>query len=400
MNWREQFPIFAQPGPRLAYLDSAASSQKPEAVISAMDEIYRHQYANVHRGVHRLSQRLSQRYEDTRGTVARFINAPSAEEIIFTKGTTETLNLLAFSLSALVLKPGDVVLISALEHHANIVPWQQACRRHGATLRVIPMNDDGQLDLTNLEELLAGVKILSLTWVSNVLGTVNEVAPLLAAAQARGIYRIIDGAQAVAHLKTDVQALDCDFFCFSGHKLYGPTAVGVLWGRRALLEQMPVYQSGGDMILSVSFAETTFAPVPAKFEAGTPPIVEVIGLGVAIDWVEQQGLENLHRHSEELRRGLRDELKQLGGVSILGDNPSAVAVLSFLIDGVHPHDGGTICDEFNVALRVGQHCAEPLMQRLGVPATMRASFAAYNEWADVEQLLTAIKEAQRLFRFS
>lgn len=398
MGWREQFPIFAGPGPRLAYLDSAASSQKPAVVIDAMDEIYRHQYANVHRGVHQLSQRLSQRYEDSRDTVARFINAPSAAEIIFTKGTTEALNLLAFSLGSLALQAGDVVLISALEHHANIVPWQQACRRTGAVLRVIPIDEAGQLDLGNLEELLAGVKILSLTWVSNVLGTVNDVAPLLAAARARGIYTIIDGAQAVAHLPTDVRALGCDFFCFSGHKLYGPTAVGVLWGRRELLEQMPVYQSGGDMILSVSFTETTFAPVPAKFEAGTPPIVEVIGLAAAIDWVQAQGLANLHHHSEQLRHSLREELMALGGISLIGDNPSAIGVISFLIDGVHPHDGGTICDQFNVALRVGQHCAEPLMNRLGVPATMRASFAAYNEPADVAQLLQAVKEAQRIFR--
>ncbi len=398
-SWRRDFPIFGRTirGAPLSYLDSAASTQKPAAVIEAMDAVYRHEYSNVHRGVHFLSQQLSARYEAVRTTVAAFINAPSADEIIFTKGTTEALNLLAASLGEWALRPGDVVLIGALEHHANIVPWQIACRRAGATLRVIPVDDTGTLILDDLDGLFAGVKILSLGWVSNALGTLNDVARLVAAARRVGAHSIIDAAQAVAHLPTDVQALGCDFLAFSGHKLYGPTAVGVLWGRRELLEQMPVYQSGGDMILSVSFAETTFAPVPLKFEAGTPPIVEVIGLGVAIDWLRQQGLDNLHRHEEALRLEAEAELAARPGVRIIGTSPAKAAVISFVLDGIHPHDAGTVFDSLGVAVRVGHHCAEPVMQRFGVPATIRASFAAYNDRDDVHSLLQAVAETQKIF---
>lgn len=398
-SWRRDFPIFGRTirGAPLSYLDSAASTQKPAAVIEAMDAVYRHEYSNVHRGVHFLSQQLSARYEAVRTTVAAFINAPSADEIIFTKGTTEALNLLAASLGEWALRPGDVVLIGALEHHANIVPWQIACRRAGATLRVIPVDDTGTLILDDLDGLFTGVKILSLGWVSNALGTLNDVAQLVAAARRVGAHSIIDAAQAVAHLPTDIQALGCDFLAFSGHKLYGPTAVGVLWGRRELLEQMPVYQSGGDMILSVSFAETTFAPVPLKFEAGTPPIVEVIGLGVAIDWLRQQGLDNLHRHEEALRLEAEAELAARPGVRIIGTSPAKAAVISFVLDGIHPHDAGTVFDSLGVAVRVGHHCAEPVMQRFGVPATIRASFAAYNDRDDVHSLLQAVAETQKIF---
>lgn len=398
-SWRRDFPIFGRTirGAPLSYLDSAASTQKPAAVIEAMDAVYRHEYSNVHRGVHFLSQQLSARYEAVRTTVAAFINAPSADEIIFTKGTTEALNLLAASLGEWALRPGDVVLIGALEHHANIVPWQIACRRAGATLRVIPVDDTGTLILDDLDGLFTGVKILSLGWVSNALGTLNDVAQLVAAARRVGAHSIIDAAQAVAHLPTDIQALGCDFLAFSGHKLYGPTAVGVLWGRRELLEQMPVYQSGGDMILSVSFAETTFAPVPLKFEAGTPPIVEVIGLGVAIDWLRQQGLDNLHRHEEALRLEAEAELAARPGVRIIGTSPAKAAVISFVLDGIHPHDAGTVFDSLGVAVRVGHHCAEPVMQRFGVPATIRASFAAYNDRDDVHGLLQAVAETQKIF---
>lgn len=398
-SWRRDFPIFGRTirGAPLSYLDSAASTQKPAAVIEAMDAVYRHEYSNVHRGVHFLSQQLSARYEAVRTTVAAFINAPSADEIIFTKGTTEALNLLAASLGEWALRPGDVVLIGALEHHANIVPWQIACRRAGATLRVIPVDDTGTLILDDLDALFTGVKILSLGWVSNALGTLNDVARLVAAARRVGAHSIIDAAQAVAHLPTDVQALGCDFLAFSGHKLYGPTAVGVLWGRKELLEQMPVYQSGGDMILSVSFAETTFAPVPLKFEAGTPPIVEVIGLGVAIDWLRQQGLDNLHRHEEALRLEAEAELAARPGVRIIGTSPAKAAVISFVLDGIHPHDAGTVFDSLGVAVRVGHHCAEPVMQRFGVPATIRASFAAYNDRDDVHSLLQAVAETQKIF---
>ncbi|MDO4435914.1 MAG: SufS family cysteine desulfurase [Cardiobacteriaceae bacterium] len=397
--WRSQFPIMSQSirGKALCYLDSGASTQKPECVIEAMNEVYRYQYSNVHRGVHALSQNLSLRYEKVRETVAGFVNAKREEEIVFTKGTTEALNLLAHSLSEMVLAKNDVVLISALEHHANIVPWQIATKRFGASLRVIPVNDDGELVWDNLEQLFEGVKILSITWVSNALGTVNPIKALIDYAKARGVYTIIDAAQAVAHIETDVQALDCDFLVFSGHKIYAPTGVGVLYGRHELLEKMPVYQSGGDMILSVSFEETIYAPAPLKFEAGTPPIVEVIGLGVALDWVKEQGIKALGEHEESLRLQAESALQSIDGVRIIGTAREKAAVISFVLDGIHPHDAGSIFDDFGVAVRVGHHCAEPVMKRFGVPATIRATFAAYNHQGDVAQLIEAIHRTQALF---
>lgn len=396
---KNEFPIFSRTihGKPLTYLDNAASTQKPLAVIEAMDDCYRHHYSNIHRGVHHLSQQLSARYDAVRAQVARFVNASRAEEIIFTKGTTEALNLLASSLGELVLKPGDRVLLTALEHHANIVPWQRACQRFGADLAVLPIDDDGALDSSRFDELLDGVKIFSAALVSNALGTINDLAPLIARAKARGIITVIDAAQAVAHIPLDVQALGCDFLAFSAHKHYGPTGVGVLYGRYDLLDAMPPYQSGGDMILSVSFERTLYAAPPAKFEAGTPPIVEVIGLGAALDWLTAKGVANLGAHEETLRTAAEAALRELPGLRLIGTAPHKAAVISFTLDGIHPHDAGTVLDQHGVAVRVGQHCAEPVMRRFGIPATIRASFAAYNDHDDIDRLVAAVRATQELF---
>ena len=396
---KHEFPIFSRTihGKPLTYLDNAASTQKPRAVIEAMDDCYRHHYSNIHRGVHHLSQQLSARYDAVRAQVARFVNASRAEEIIFTKGTTEALNLLASSLGELVLKPGDRVLLTALEHHANIVPWQRACQRFGADLVVVPIDDDGALDTSHFDELLDGVKIFSAALVSNALGSINDLAPLIARAKARGIITVVDAAQAAAHMPLDVQALGCDFLAFSAHKHYGPTGVGVLYGRYDLLDAMPPYQSGGDMILSVSFERTLYAAPPAKFEAGTPPIVEVIGLGAALDWLASKGVAKLGAYEETLRAAAEAALRELPGLRIIGTAPHKAAVISFTLDGIHPHDAGTVLDQHGVAVRVGQHCAEPVMRRFGVPATIRASFAAYNDHDDIDRLVAAVRATQELF---
>lgn len=396
---KHEFPIFSRTihGKPLTYLDNAASTQKPLAVIEAMDDCYRHHYSNIHRGVHHLSQQLSARYDAVRAQVARFVNAARAEEIIYTKSTTEALNLLASSLGELVLKPGDRVLLTALEHHANIVPWQRACQRFGAELAVIPIDDNGALDTTNLDDLLDGVKIFSAALVSNALGTINDLAPLIARAKARGIITVVDAAQAVAHMPVDVQALGCDFLAYSAHKLYGPTGIGILYGRYDLLDAMPPYQSGGDMILSVSFERTLYAAPPAKFEAGTPPIVEAIGLGAALDWINDKGVARLGAYEETLRAAAEQALSELPGLRLIGTAPHKAAVISFTLDGIHPHDVGTVLDQHGVAVRVGQHCAEPVMRRFGVPATIRASFAAYNDHDDIARLVAAVRATQELF---
>ena len=397
---KHEFPIFSRTihGKPLTYLDNAASTQKPLAVIEAMDDCYRHHYSNIHRGVHYLSQQLSARYDAVRAQVARFVNAARAEEIIYTKSTTEALNLLASSLGELVLKPGDRVLLTALEHHANIVPWQRACQRFGAELAVIPIDDNGALDTTNLDDLLDGVKIFSAALVSNALGTINDLAPLIARAKARGIITVVDAAQAVAHMPVDVQALGCDFLAYSAHKLYGPTGIGILYGRYDLLDAMPPYQSGGDMILSVSFERTLYAAPPAKFEAGTPPIVEAIGLGAALDWINDKGVARLGAYEETLRAAAEAALRELPGLRLIGTAPHKAAVISFTLDGIHPHDAGTVLDQHGVAVRVGQHCAEPVMRRFGIPATIRASFAAYNDHNDIERLVAAVQATQQLFQ--
>ena len=397
---RHEFPILAQTihGQPLTYLDNAASTQKPLAVIEAMDHCYRHEYSNIHRGVHTLSQRLSARYDTVREKAARFLNAARPEEIVFTKSTTEGLNLLASSLGELVLKPGDKILLTALEHHANIVPWQRACQRFGAELVVLPINDAGELDSSDFARYLDGVKIFSAALVSNALGTINDLAPLIARAKARGIITVVDAAQAVAHMPVDVQALGCDFLAYSAHKLYGPTGIGILYGRYDLLDAMPPYQSGGDMILSVSFERTLYAAPPAKFEAGTPPIVEAIGLGAALDWINDKGVARLGAYEETLRAAAEQALSELPGLRLIGTAPHKAAVISFTLDGIHPHDAGTVLDQHGVAVRVGQHCAEPVMRRFGIPATIRASFAAYNDHDDIERLIAAVQATQQLFQ--
>ena len=397
---RHEFPILAQTihGQPLTYLDNAASTQKPLAVIEAMDHCYRHEYSNIHRGVHTLSQHLSARYDAVREKVARFLNAARPEEIVFTKSTTEGLNLLASSLGELVLKPGDKILLTALEHHANIVPWQRACQRFGAELVVLPINDAGELDSSDFARYLDGVKIFSAALVSNALGTINDLAPLIAEAKARGIHTIVDAAQAVAHLPCDVQTLGCDFLVFSAHKIYGPTGIGVLYGRYDLLDAMPPYQTGGDMILSVSFERTLYAAPPAKFEAGTPPIVEAIGLGAALDWINDKGVARLGAYEETLRAAAEQALSELPGLRLIGTAPHKAAVISFTLDGIHPHDAGTVLDQHGVAVRVGQHCAEPVMRRFGIPATIRASFAAYNNHDDIGRLVAAVQATQQLFQ--
>ena len=395
----KQFPVLARRihGERLAYLDSAASTQKPLAVIEAMDDCLKHDYSNVHRGLHYLSRQLSHRYEAVRETVAEFIGAARSEEIVFTKGTTEGINLLAASLGQTVLEPGDKVLITALEHHANIVPWQIACQRFGAELVVLPMDSRGVLLSEDFERYLDGVKIFSIAHVSNALGTINDVAPLIAKARARGVVTIVDGAQAIAHLPVDVQALGCDFYVFSGHKLYGPTGIGVLYGRYRWLEKIPPYQGGGEMILSVSFSDTLYAPPPMKFEAGTPPIVEAIGLGAAIDWVGEIGLAAIAAHEENLRAEAEARLSRIDGLKRYGRAPDKAAVISFTLEKAHPHDAGTIMDRCGVAVRAGHHCAEPVMRFFGISASIRASFAAYNTSADIDRLIASLEATQELF---
>lgn len=398
-RWKADFPIFAQTihGHPLHYLDNAASVHKPEVVIEAMVHALRHDYSNIHRGVHALSQRISAQYEEVREDVASYINAPDPRSIVFTKGATEGLNLLAASLGEWWIKKGDVVLISALEHHANVVPWQRLCERYQAQLRVIPMDENGVLQTHNFDELLENVKIFSITQVSNALGVVPDIKPLIAKASAKGALTIVDGAQGIAHLPCDVADLGCDFYVFSGHKMYAPTGIGVLYGRYELLQAMPPYQTGGDMIKTVSFERSVYADAPAKFEAGTPPIVEVIGLGAALQWLKDNDLSAIATHEESLRAYCEQSLNALEGVRIYGRAPHKSAIVSFTLAGVHPHDVGSIVDRYGVAVRVGHHCAEPVMRFFGIPATVRASFAAYNDREDVDALIQAIKKTQELF---
>ena len=397
---RRDFPTLHQEvnGRPLAYLDNAASAQHPASVIEAVAEYYRRDHANVHRGVHRLSQRATDAFEGAREKVRRFINAGSLREVIFTRGTTEAINLVAQSWGRSRLGPGDEVLISHMEHHANIVPWQMVCAQTGASLRVIPMTRAGELDMAAAARL-AGPKtrILAVGHVSNALGTVNPVAELVALARARGIPVLLDGAQAVPHHRVDVQALGCDFYAFSGHKMFAPTGVGVLWGREALLEEMPPWQGGGDMILSVSFEKTTYNALPYKFEAGTPNIAGVIGLGAAIDYLESIDLEKAAGWEADLLDYATRTLTDVPGLTVIGTAREKVPVISFTLDGVHPHDIGTIVDHEGVAIRTGHHCAMPVMDFFGVPATARASFAFYNTREEADRLAGALARAREVF---
>mgnify|MGYP000554320293 CR=1 FL=1 len=397
---RADFPILAREvyGKPLVYLDNAATTQKPRVVIDAIRRFYEETNANIHRGLHFLSERATEQYESVRSKVRDFLGAGDDREIVFTRGTTEAINLVAASWGRWQLRPGDEIVLSAMEHHSNIVPWQLVCEATGAKIRVIPMDDSGELQLEEYEKLLGPrTKLVAITHVSNALGTVNPVEKIVAAAKAVGARVLVDGAQAVPHLPVNVQALGCDFYAFSGHKLFGPTGVGVLWGRAELLDAMPPYQGGGEMIRTVTFERSTWNHIPHKFEAGTPPIAEVIGLGAAIDYVEQVGREAISQHEHGLLARAIQGLSAVPGVRIVGAAKHKAAVVSFVLDGIHPHDVGTILDREGIAIRAGHHCAQPLMQRLGLVATARASFALYNTVEEADALVAGVAKVIEVF---
>jgi cysteine desulfurase / selenocysteine lyase len=397
---RADFPILAQEvhGKPLIYLDNAASAQKPRQVIEAVAHFDATDYSNIHRGVHALSQRATAAFEAARDRVRDFLNAEHSKEIIFTRGTTESINLVAHSYARAALNLGDEIVVSAMEHHSNIVPWQMVCRERAAVLRVIPMNDAGELDLDAYERLLGPhTKLVSVVHVSNALGTINPVREIIRLAHARGIPVLLDGAQAVPHVPVDVQDLDCDFYAFSSHKLFGPSGVGVLYGKAALLDSMQPYQGGGEMIATVTFEKTFYKGLPAKFEAGTPNITGVVGLGAAIDYINAVGLEAMGAWEQELLDYATARVGEIPQVRIIGTAREKASVLSFLIEGIHPHDIGTILDREGIAVRAGHHCAQPVMQRFGIPATTRASFAFYNTKAEVDALITGIHRVIEVF---
>src|SRR5712691_4895840 len=397
---RADFPILRQRvrGKPLVYLDNAATSQKPHVVIDAVTRFYSSENANIHRGVHFLSERATLAYDAVREKVARFLNARSAREVVFTRGTTESINLVAQSFGRTLLRPGDEVLITGMEHHSNIVPWQLLCEQTGARLRAVPITGTGELDLAAFDRLLGErTRLVALVHVSNALGTINPVRELVVRAHARGVPVLVDGAQSAPHLGVDVQSLDCDFFACSGHKMFGPTGVGVLYGRESLLERMPPWQGGGDMIASVTLERSTWAPVPAKFEAGTPMIAEVIGLGAAIDYLHAVGLAGIAAWEHELLATATERVREIDGLRLVGTAREKASVLSFVMDGVHPHDIGTVLDDEGVAIRAGHHCAQPVMQHFGVPATARASFAVYNTHEEVDVLVRGLRRVRKVF---
>jgi cysteine desulfurase/selenocysteine lyase len=396
---RRDFPILHQSvnGKPLVYLDNAASSQRPKAVIEAISSYYENDHANVHRGVHTLSQRATDAFEGARTVVRGFINARSTKEIVFVRGTTEAINLVAHSFVKPRVGPGDEILISWLEHHANLVPWQLLAQQTGAVVKVIPVTDAGEVDFAAFEQMIGPrTKLLALAHVSNALGTIVPVEKFIAVAKQRGVPILLDGAQAVPHSPVDVQALDCDFYCFSGHKMLGPTGIGVLYGREALLEAMPPWQGGGDMILAVTHEKTLFNQLPYKFEAGTPDIAGAIGLAAAIRYLETLGLARIAAYEHELLEYGTQLLTAIPGLRIIGTSPHKAAVISFVLEGVHPHDIGTILDAEGVAIRTGHHCAMPLMERFSLPATARASLAFYNTREEVERLARALEHAKTL----
>jgi cysteine desulfurase/selenocysteine lyase len=397
---REDFPILKEQvhGRPLVYLDNAATSQKPRAVIDATARYYSADNSNIHRGVHLLSERATQEYEDARIKAQRFINAPQSHEIIFVRGTTEAINLVVNSYGRVNVRSGDEVLITTMEHHSNIVPWQILCEEKGARLRVAPINDEGELIWDEFESALNDrTRIVSVAHVSNALGTINPLRRIIQSAHSRDIPVLVDGAQAAPHLKIDVQELDCDFYAFSGHKLFGPTGVGVLYGKTSLLDAMPPYQGGGDMIASVTFEKTTYNTLPYKFEAGTPNIAGTVGLGVAIDYVNGIGLDKIAEYEHELLVYGTDALSRIPGLRLLGTAKEKASVLSFVFEGVHPHDIGTILDREGIAIRTGHHCAMPVMDRFGVPATSRASLAFYNTKQEIDALVAGIYKVKEVF---
>jgi cysteine desulfurase/selenocysteine lyase len=397
---RADFPILDQQirGRPLVYLDNGATVQKPQVVIDTVSRVYREDNANVHRGVHALSQRATEAFEGARAKVQRFINAAHSREVVFVRGTTEAINLVAQSYGRSHIRSGDEVLITELEHHANIVPWQLLCQQTGARLRVAPIDEQGDVSLEEYVKLLGErTRLVAISHVSNALGTINPVRRMIEAAHEHGVPVLVDGAQAAPHLAIDVRALDCDFYAFSGHKVYGPTGIGVLYGKTALLEAMPPYQGGGEMVRRVTFEDTQYAPIPFRFEAGTPHVAGVVGLGAALDYVSGIGLDAIAAHEAALLRHATEALTELEGVRIIGTAREKASLLSFLVEGAHAHDIGTIMDHQGIAIRAGHHCAMPVMQHFGVPATARASFAMYNTLDEVDALVAGIRKVQELF---
>jgi cysteine desulfurase/selenocysteine lyase len=397
---RQDFPILETMvhGKPLVYLDNAATSQKPRQVIDAITNYYLSENSNIHRGVHELSQRATNDYEKARVKIQHFLNAAHAHEIIFVRGTTEGINLVAQTYGREHVGADDEVVVSAFEHHSNIVPWQILCEEKGARLRVAPINDEGELILEEFERLLNHrTKLVSIAHVSNALGSINPVGHLIGTAHRRGIPVLLDGAQAAPHMRLDLQALDCDFYTLSGHKMYGPTGIGILYGKTSLLEKMSPYQGGGDMISSVTFEKTTYNTLPYKFEAGTPDIAGVIGLGAAVDYLNEIGMDNIAAHEHDLVVYGTEALRSIPGVRIIGTAREKAGVLSFVIEDVHPHDVGTVLDQEGIAVRTGHHCAQPVMDRYGVPATTRASFGLYNTRAEIDRLVEGIYKVKEVF---
>ena len=396
---RQDFPILQQKvhGKPLVYLDNAATTQKPLAVIDAVDHYYRNDNANIHRGVHTLSERATEDYEKARVAIQHFLNAAHSKEIIFTRGTTEAINLVAQTYGRKHVGRGDEVLITAMEHHSNIVPWQLLCDEKGAKLRVAPINDQGELVIEEFEKLLgAKTKIVAVAHLSNALGTINPLREIIRLAHGRNVPVLVDGAQAAPRMVVDVQELDCDFYAISGHKMYGPTGIGVLYGKADLLEAMPPYQGGGDMIASVTFEKTIYNRLPYKFEAGTPNIADTIGLGAAVKYLEQLGLEKIERHEHDVLTYAAQAVAAIPGVEIVGTAKEKAGVLSFTMEGIHPHDIGTILDSEGIAVRTGHHCAQPVMQRFNIPATVRASFGLYNTREEVDALVAGIHKVREV----
>ena len=398
---RSRFPIFSRTvnGQPLCYLDSGASAQQPDVVIDAVSNLHSDKYSNVHRGVHTLSMESTQLYDGAREKVKNYINASAAEEIIFTRGATESVNLVAQSFARPILNKGDEILITHMEHHSNIVPWQLVCEQTGAILKVVPINDHGELEMDAFYDLLnEKTKLVGVVHISNALGTVNPIEEIVKECRLKEIPILIDGAQGAPHLPVDVTALDVDFYVFSGHKLYGPTGIGVLYGKKSLLDKMPPYQGGGDMILSVKFEGTEYNRLPYKFEAGTPNISGAVGLGCAIDFVNEVGLKSIVKHEESLMNYAFDELSKIEEVKIIGTAKKRAGLVSFIIDGVHPHDIGTLLDNQGIAIRAGHHCAQPVMERFGIPATARASFGMYSTKEEVDRLVSAVINVIGMFK--
>jgi len=397
---RADFPILKEKirNKPLVYLDNAATCQKPQAVIDSISHLYMHEYANVHRGVHTLSIKATDRYEGAREKIKDFINASSTKEIVFVRGATEAINLIAATFAKANIKKGDEILITAMEHHSNIVPWQMFCEQTGAVLKVAPINLQGELIYEEFEKLISDkTKLVSVVHMSNALGTINPVKKIIAAAKAKNIPVLLDGAQAIPHMSVDVQELDCDFYVFSGHKLYAPAGIGVLYGKQALLEAMPPYQGGGDMIRKVTFEDTEYNSLPYKFEAGTPSIADVVGLGAAIDYLTEIGMDNIAAYEAELLDYATEKASKIEGLRIIGTAKDKGAILSFVLDKIHPHDIGTMLDSLGIAIRAGHHCAMPVMDFFEVPATARASFAMYNTKEEIDVLMNGIEQLIEVF---